>query len=282
MITLDSVSSDRFPPFTDLELVVRPQELPLVVCPDDEERIGFVNLLLGHTPESGGQILHFDQPLTPEDRRTRIQVLRRDESLDSEMSAIENLELLAALRRLKVTPELRQRTLAFAQITNGKLKPSKLPTASRWRLSLALNVLGDWALVIALDPPPEMMQVLPELLDEHRALLVVTRNLVGMDLRGSRVHTLQGGHLDDGASPDVARVAGRRYRLRIGKSQGEQDRKIDPKSLLQTYPGVNVTQVPNGDYVLDLAPEVAGVRVIRLIVQAGIGVESIVDEPGRA
>ena len=280
MIALESLSAEYDPPFVDLDLIVRPHELPVVMCPSDEERIGFVNLLLGLIPETKGRFLLDDQPLGPAQRRARVIVLRRDDALAPELSALENLNLVAALRGLKLNDEVRQRLFAFAGIAKGKTMPRELAPDARLRFSLALNVLGDPALVIALDPPPEVARVLGDLLDDRYALLLVAPTAAGLTIPVTQVHTLARGRLDHESSAELTKPPGRRYWLRLrpgAKANADQGLK----SLLGTYPGVTVSDLGKSEFRLDLESEVAATRVIRLMVQAGIRVEEIEDDLGR-
>ncbi len=279
MITLESLSSDRYPVLTDLDLVVRPQELPVVVCPDDEERVAFVNLLQGLIPETSGQFLHDDRPLSAPQRRAQVIVLRRGDSLEEHLSPLENLEMVAAVGGLQVDADLRQRLLEFAHIPNGKAAAAKLTPESRLRFSVALNVLGDPALIIALDPPREMVAVLGDLLDDHRALLLVVPTAAGLNTAVSQVHTLQHGRLDQEGAGELNKAPGRRYRLRLGPASSAD---VTLKSLLGTYPGVTISALGKGMVRLDLESEVAATRVIRLMVQAGINLEAIDEDLGRA
>jgi hypothetical protein len=272
VITLDGLSSDRSPPFIDLHLTVAPRELPVVVCPDDDERLAFVNLLLGHTPESSGRFLNGDEPLDATQRKDRVAVLHREDALSPDLSIVENIELVGALRGLHVDAALRTRLLSFARIPNGKLKPEKLPAEARLRLTLALNALGSLVLLIAFDPPPEVARILPDILDDRRALLVVVGSLPGLEAPITRIHTLAHSRLDSD-SGEAVKPQGRRYRFRVVSGS--------PRELLAAHPGVTVSQAPNGEYVLDLDAQVSGSRLIRLMVQAGISVDSIREDLNR-
>jgi ABC-type multidrug transport system ATPase subunit len=283
VITLEALSSDREPAFEPLDLTLPPGELPAVVCPDDAERVAFVNLLLGQVPESGGRVLLDGEPLKPRERRHLVTVLHRQAALAPDLSVAENIELVAAVRGVEIDAALRQRLLAFARIPSGKAKPATLPEDAQLRLTLALGTLGKLALVIALDPPPEVARVLPDLLEPDRSVLLVVRSLSGLEAQVTRVHSLAHGKLGEGAGAPAQAERGRRYRLRVAPRAAPVGTQgpVNPATLLGAQPGVTVTRAPNGDYVLDLGADVAGTRLIRLLIAAGVSVESIREDGSR-
>jgi hypothetical protein len=279
LITLDALSSDRPPPFVDLQLTIAPRDLPVVVCPDDEERLAFVSLLLGRTPESGGRFLHGDEPLDPEQREQRVNVLHREDALLPDHSIIENIQLQADMIDASVDAAQRSRLLSFARIANGRVRPDRVPAESRLRLTLALDCLGSWALLVAFDPPAEVARVLPELLDDRRCLLIVAPSLQEIDpsIPISGVHHLAGSRLDSEVVEPVKPQV-RRFRFRTSVTSSNE--KL--QNLLAAHPGVNISRAANGEMVLDMESSVSGPRLIRLMVQAGVGLESIREDFNRS
>jgi ABC-type transport system involved in cytochrome c biogenesis ATPase subunit len=282
VITLEGLSSDREPPFEALDLALAAGELTAVVCPDDAERVGFVNLLLGQTPESGGRFLYDGEPLSARERRSLVTVLPRQAALAPDLNVAENISLVASVRDVGLDNTQRQRLLSFARIPSGKLSPAKVAADSQLRLTLALSTLGPLALVIALDPPKAVAQVLPDLIEPERVLLVVVPSLTGLEAQISRVHSLAHGRLGEGAGAATGAPRGRRYRIRVAPSTADVHGVRDPQALLASQPGVTVSRAPNGEFVLDLDADVAGSRLMRLLVQAGVVVESIREEGARA
>jgi ABC-type lipoprotein export system ATPase subunit len=280
VIQLDGLSCERDPRLRSLDLTIMPGELPAVVCPRDEERYALVQLILGSRAETSGQFLHDGQALSARARRSVTSLLPQGSMLDDDLSAIEHVEMVARIHGVDPEAALIQRVLAFSRIKNGKLKPDRLGDVARLRLTLALSVLGRSALVVALDPPAAVLNMLDEMREPDRCLLLVVRELAGTVPTATRVHSLINGQLSDGSSnlPRVERS--RRYRLRVAPSQS-QSGQATPQSVLSHYPGVTVNRISSDDYMLDLAPDVSGAQLIRALVQGGVYVEALQEVQGR-
>jgi hypothetical protein len=276
VITLEGMSCNRPPEFLSLDFSVAPEELPLVVVADNDERMALLDLLVGWRKESGGRFLHDGAAMGPEQRQGAVVVLPRGDSLEPFLTVGEHVRLSASIRELPLDdPELK-RLLAFAHIDSPRTRVSKLSPEAALRLTLALCTLGRPPLLVAKDPPAEVVGLLSELRSPDYPLLLLAGKGSPAERIATRVHVLEKGRLSEGLvreEPSV--VLPRRYKLKVDPGA------VTPQTVLSHHPGVTLQRLPNGDYLLEVAPDVSGAQLIRALVQGGVSVNELAEEkPG--
>lgn len=268
MIVLEGLSCSREPPLQGISLSLSPGELPAVVGPSAEERAALVELLAGYRAESAGRFVLDGKPLAPRARRTAVVVLPHRAALTADLSVAEHLRLVGRLRGARLDEAVQDRLLQFARVERASLRPDELDEASRLRLTVGLAVVGRPALVVALDPPPEISALLVELLAPDRAVLLVAPNMHGVELHVSRMVLLQGGRLgaDVQAQPERAQQV---FVLHVSHGGPVLEAR------LATQAGVELDRLGEGVYRLRASGAVALAPLIRGLVAAGVALESV-------
>lgn len=254
-----------------------PGELPAVVGEDANERAALVELLAGYRTESEGAFLLDGQVLTPRARKGAVVVLPQQPALSPDLSVKEHLRLVARLRGVRADAGTSSALLAFAGIARDADRPDKLDPDQQLRLTIGLAVVGRPALVVALDPPPAVAELLPKLRAPDRALLVVAGALQGLEGQVTHVHGLRAGRLEAGIAGPAAESPGRLFLVRVAQGASSLEH------LLATQAGVTVERLSSGAYRLTVLDGVAVAPLIRALVGAGVTLEQITaGEPRRA
>jgi hypothetical protein len=276
MIQLLQLSCEsKDPPLQKLNLVVPDNELVAVVCADDDERMAFYELLSGYRAETGGQFSHNGQVLDAEARKLSVYLLPRASALSDLLSAAEHVEMIQGQRGLPRSKAQLQEVLAFARIPDAKMFPRKMSEDNKLRLTVGFTVMGKPALVLALDPPPPIVALLPALTRPERALLLLCRELPA-GVAPSQVYTLTRGRLHDASQPHTVAQSAmaapqdrRQLHLKLGKLSA------DPQALLTHYPDVTVQVLAKDQVTLNLAPDVSVSQLMRALVQGGVVMEGV-------
>ncbi|MBS2029620.1 MAG: ATP-binding cassette domain-containing protein [Deltaproteobacteria bacterium] len=269
MITLDSLSCSRAPTLEGLSLTLGPGELPAIVGAEAEERAALVELLAGYRSESAGSFILDGHEIPARERRNRVVVLPHKAALTPELTVAEHLRLLARLRGARLDGAVQDKLLAFSKIDKASRRPSDLEFDQRLRLTLGLSVVGRPALVIALDPPTDVGELMPELSAPDRALLLVTDKLQGLEAQVTRVHGLQHGRLSDGITSADSEPGERAFVLRVAPGGPPLE------TVLATQAGVTVDGLGEGLYRLRVLREVAVAPLIRTLVSRGVTLEAV-------
>lgn len=276
MIALESLSCFREPQLLQLSLQVLPGELPAVVSADADERAALVELLAGYRPESEGAFVLDGQVLPAKARRAAVVVLPHKAALTPDLSVNEHLRLLARLRGARADAGTLKSLLAFSRIESGRARPEKLQPEQQLRLTVALAVVGRPALVVALDPPKPVAELLPELRSPDRALLLVTEALQGMEGQVTHVHGMRQGRLESGIAGPAAESPGQLFMVRVTQGSGLLE------TMLATQVGVSLERLSAGSYRMRVQDGVAVAPLIRSLVGAGVTLEQItIAGPGR-
>lgn len=183
-----------------VSFTAEPGQLVAIVGPSGAGKSTLVKSLTGAMAPSSGQVRYNGQDLRDclEDVRSRMGVLPQDDILHPQLRARTALRYAAELRfaddtssgerQHRVDEVLHQ--LALDQPQMQRLPISRLSGGQRKRASLALELLTRPALLLCDEPTTgldlhrerEVMQVLRDLANEGRTVLVITHTVASLDL----------------------------------------------------------------------------------------------------
>ena len=269
MITLESLGCDKAPRLTGLNARFATGDVPSVCGADDGERSALVELLAGYRTETEGRLLLDRRALSPRARRSEVVVLPQKPALTSDLTIGEHLRLVARLRGRDPDVVTLDQLLGAEWRKLSKRRPADLEPEVRLRVTLALSLLGRPALVIALDPLPEVGALLGELAAPDRTLLVVAASLQGIERQVTRVLGLENGTLQEGMGAVVPDPASQLYGVRVAQGGAALE------ALLSTYAGVDVERLSNGTYRLTIQRAVALAPLVRALLAVGVAFEEL-------
>lgn len=269
MIALASLCCQRPPELKELSLELGPGELPVVVGPSAAEREALVELLAGFRTESSGEITRDGAPLPPRARRSVVVVLPRHPALTPELSVVDHLRLVARFKGGTLREAALQEVLAFSGIDRAGRRPPDLDPDQKLRLTLALAVAAAPVLVVAHDPPPEVLRLLGALRAPERAVLAVVPSIPEVELQGGRLLGLAGGRLTEGtpAPPIDPPESALSFRITAGHAA------LD--AVVATFPGVVLQRLGDRQYRMSVDREVALAPLMRALVRAGVAVHDL-------
>jgi ABC-type lipoprotein export system ATPase subunit len=269
VITLESLSCQRAPPLSELNLELRPGELPMVVGSSALEREALVELLAGFRTESSGAVTQDGVPLSPKLRRQAVVVLPRHPALTPELSVVEHLRLVARFKGGKATDAALQQLLTFAGVDRGARRPRDLDADQKLRLTLGLAVAAGPSLVVAHDPPPEVFRLLESLFAAERSVLAVVAAIPEVELRSQQLHGLTQGKLTPGLPAPRSEPGESFFSLKVSAGEAALE------ALIAAYPGVSADRVGEGQYRVSVQREVALAALMRALVRAGVMVDRL-------